>query len=634
MSRLDQHVAAVQNKLALERFVHALVWALLVYAGVVTLDLLVARLIHVQFPHPKVWFWAGAGVATLVAMVWAIVHRPSRKAAAVAIDEKLGLHTKISTALFLRNNTDAFAIAAVKDAEATAQNVVLNYYQHFPMRFPRATYGMVAMAVVAVAVSFLKPMDLLGREAKQKEAAKVEVERTKATAAVKQALATVEAVPKSMANDEAIKKAQIDLNNLLKQPIKDPTVANRTAMKALEDAKAAVKRQAEQNSKFAETQDQMKNLAKAISPPKDELGPIADAQRKMADGKFTEAFNQLDDVVKKFDKMDEEQKKQVAQQMRQMAKQLQQAAQNQQQQQQQAQKALQQIQQQLGINQQQMQQMAQAMQQNAGNPQQQQQALAQQLQQNMGMNQQQAQAAAKQMQQAMQQAQQQQNAAQNQGQMAQAAQQMAQAMQQAAQGQQAQGQQANQGQQGQQGQQGNGQQQMQQAMAQMQQQLQNMQQGADEGQAAADAQQAMQQAADQAADNMNGQGQGQGQGGDKLAGRENGANPWGQGNPQGKGQGMGGPGIGAGGRAGKDVSPFATKAEQSPTPDNEKGKILASNYIKDNHPVAGKSSETLKDVAEAAEHQAADEVDNERINAQARSAVKKYFQTMQEGEAK
>src|SRR6185369_15731537 len=114
MSRLDQHVAAVQNKLAVVRFINALAWTLLVFASVVTIDLLVYKLLRYQLPRPMSWFWSALGVAAIAAMIWAIVMRPSRKTAAVAIDEKLGLREKISTALYMRNDTDPFARAAVK----------------------------------------------------------------------------------------------------------------------------------------------------------------------------------------------------------------------------------------------------------------------------------------------------------------------------------------------------------------------------------------------------------------------------------------------------------------------------------------------------------------------------------------
>ena len=611
MSRLDQHVAAVQNKLAIARFIDGLIWALLIFAAVVTIDILVAKVFHVQFPHPKIWFWSGSGVAALAALSWAIMKRPSRKSAAVAIDQKLGLREKISTAIYMRNSTDPFAIAAVKDAEATAGKVAINYYQHFPLRLPAApTAGMVGLFCAAFLLSFLPQLDLLGHAAAVKQRQDTQLAQTQATNAVKQALATVESVPKSVANDEAIKKAQIDLDNLLKQPIKDPAAANRSALKALQDAKEAVKREAESNAKFAEAQNVMKDLAKNVTPPSDEKGPIADAQRKIADGKFTDAFNQLDDVVKKFDKMDDQQKQQAAQQMQQMAKQLQQAAGNPQQQQQQIAK---QLQQQLGMNQQQAQQMAQQMQQAAQGNQQAQQQLQQQAQQmmkQMNNGNGPTQAQQQQMQQAMQQMQGQANSSAAAGQMAQAAQQMAQAMQQASQGQQ----------------QASGQQ-MAQGMGQMQQQLQNMQATASDAQQIAAAQQAMNDAVQNAQGNCNGNNPGEG---GELKGRKDGASPWAQGNPQGKGAGMGGPGIGAGGQADKSASPFAVKPEMSPSPDNEKGRILASNYIKDDHPIAGKSGQSLKDVAKSAEQEAADEVDQDHISNQAKSTVEKYFQTMED----
>jgi hypothetical protein len=613
MSRLDQHVAAVQNKMALQRFVHALTWTLFAFAGCVAVDLLVQRLVHYQLPHPKIWFWSGTGVAALAAMFWAISKRPSKQIAAVAIDEKLGMREKISTALFLRNSTDPFAIAAVKDAENSAGKIALNYGQHFPMRMPRSAYATLGMSIVAFIVALLPQFDLFGHEAALKQQQEVEAKRVEAQKAVQQAYATVEAIPKSMANDEAIKKAQIDLQNLMKQPIKDPTAANRSAMKALQDAKDAIKQQAEANARFAEAQNTMKDLARNITPPADEKGPVADAQRKIAEGKFTEAFNKLDDVVKNFDKMDAQQQQQVAQQMQQMAKQLQQAAGNPQQQQQQLAK---QLQQQLGMNQQQAQQMAQQMQAAAQGNKQAQQQLQQQAQQMMkqmnngnGPTQSQQQ----QIQQAMQQMQAQANSAASAGQMAQAAQQMAQAMQQSSQGQKG----------------GQGQQQMAQGMGQMQQQLQQMQQAAQDAAQIAAAQQAMNDAIEQAGDNLGG-GQNQDTDGGKLQGREDGANPWAAGNPQGKGAGMGGPGVGAGGRASKAPSPFASKPEMDASGDNQKGRILASFFVKDNHPIAGKSGETLKDVAQAAEKDADDEVDNERIGNQAKSTVKKYFQSMEQ----
>jgi hypothetical protein len=72
------------------------------------------------------------------------------------------------------------------------------------------------------------------------------------------------------------------------------------------------------------------------------------------------------------------------------------------------------------------------------------------------------------------------------------------------------------------------------------------------------------------------------------------------------------------------------KPEFSPSQDDEKGRILASNYIKDNKPNKGNSTASLQDVAKAALNDPTDEVDQERISRPAQKAVKQYFGSMQE----
>jgi hypothetical protein len=51
--------------------------------------------------------------------------------------------------------------------------------------------------------------------------------------------------------------------------------------------------------------------------------------------------------------------------------------------------------------------------------------------------------------------------------------------------------------------------------------------------------------------------------------------------------------------------------------------------VKDNKPLKGDSKLGLKQVAEAAQKEAADEVDEERVSRQAQSAVKEYFKSME-----
>src|SRR5215208_3413007 len=86
MSRLDRHVAMVQNKLALGRFVGALAWASVIWAAAVWLGIVIDRVFRVRPIGARWWIWGGLAACALAAMVYALVRRPTRHDAAVAID--------------------------------------------------------------------------------------------------------------------------------------------------------------------------------------------------------------------------------------------------------------------------------------------------------------------------------------------------------------------------------------------------------------------------------------------------------------------------------------------------------------------------------------------------------------------
>ena len=650
MSRLDRHVAMVQNKLALGRFVQALAWATMFWLAALWVGLTVWRMFGVRPIRHEWWIWGGLALCPVAAGLYALIKRPTKHDAATAIDERLGLKEKFSTALYARSLNDPFAQAAVKDAERTADNVSL--HKRFPLEFPRSSFGTAGIAVLVLMTHLLLPkMDLFGKEKERLVENTQKKEMQEAKKAVERALQViVQTEAKGVADEETIKQAKRDLEPLINAPIKDPEKAKRSAARALSDLDQALKDKIANNQRIADVESNNQAF-KSLMPPSDEKGPVAEAQRNIAKGNFEQAVEDISKAVDKFDKMDEAEQKKAAEQMQNMAKQLQQMANNPQQQQQ-----MQQQLQNLGMNQQQAQQAVQQMQQAAQGDKQAQQQLQQMAQQAMkqmnngqGPNPQQQQ----QIQQMMKQMQAQANAQQQAQQMAQAAQQMAQAMQQAAQQQpgqqqgQQQQQQANAQQQGQQpgqqpgqqqgqqqgqqrgqqqGQQAGQQQQMAQAAQAMQQQLQAMQAMKADAQQVAAAQAAAAQAAQDAANAMNGQGQsGQGQG--QQPGQ------WGQGqggqwnNQQGQnnqpGQGRGG-GIAGGDRTFKEQAPYQIKEEISQSQDIEGGKILASTLIKAKS-VRGESTVGEATVAPPPEQEAADEVEQERISRPAQQAVKEYF---------
>lgn len=631
MSRLDRHVQSVRNKMALSLFLRALAWTLLGFAAGVWIEVLLAKFAQVHLPRESVWFYAFLGGAVVGAIVWAMARRPSSQHAAIAIDQKLGLKEKYSTALYVRPMNDPFAAAAVRDAERTADNTSLA--RRFPVEFPTIGIVTVFVALLVLLSAWLLPsFDLFGvQAAKQKKAELAVSKREHAEHVVRQAIAQIEATPRTSSNAEPLKLARQELADLLKHPINDPEAVQKKAESALKDVDA-IKEKIKENQRYAEAQNQIQAL-KSLSMPEDEKGPVADAARNIAKGNFSDAVENIQEAVNKFQKMDPKEQEKAAEQMAQLAQKMQQMAQNPQ-----AQQKMQQQLQQMGANQQQAQQMTQLMQQAAnGNPQAQQQLqqmanqVAQAANQKQGGNSQQQQQAAQQIQKAIQQMQQQANSQAQAQQMSSAAQQLAQAMKSAAgqgqHGQQAQAQQGQQqgqqgqqaqGQNGQQGQQSGSQQQMAQAGKTMQQQLQQLEAMAKDGQAVAAGQQDGQDGqSNQQSQGQNGQGEGQGKGGQ-----------WAQNNPN-QQQGGGGQGGHNGGRPDPRETPFGVKQEVTNFQIDEKGKILASSFVKAGA-IKGESKVEISNEALKDYQDATDEVDEDRVPRSASHAVKEYFETIKD----
>ena len=610
MSRLDSHVSAVQRKLTVAIFLEWLGMAAFVLAVLALLVILVNKALRLQVPVELLY--AGGAAVLIVALIMAVLRRPNAKAAAIAIDEKLSLKEKFSTALCVRSMKDPVAEAVVRDAEQTAAKV--NLSGQFPLSFPKPGYYAGGVAVLALlAAQFLPTFDVLGREEKQQAKKQQEMRIAQSQQILKEAIVKIDSMPKAMQDNEQIRIAKEMLSLEMKNAPADPAKASRRVVEALSKVDDALKKKVAETQRQAQMEKNMMNAS--MNPPVDAKGPVAEAHRKIVEGKYEEAMKDLEKAVNDFEKLAKDDQKKAAEQVQNMADQLQKMAEDPRA----AQKLAEQLKQ-AGVTQQQIQQAQQLMQQAAGGDQQAQQQLQQmqqQLQQAMqqaGANQQQMQ----QMQQAMQQAA---AAAQSQGnasQMAQAAQQLAQAMQQAAgqQGQQAGNQQG--------GNQPGGQQQMANAQQQMQQAMQQMQAMKQDAQQMQQLQQQMQQALNQAGGQCNGQGQGQGQNGQ---GQGQGKGQWAAGDPNQPGGGQGGPGIGWGGGGDKSPAPFATKAEKDASPYDEKGQHLASVMIKDRS-VRGESKAQLQEMLSAGQADAGDDIDDTRATQRAQEVQRRYFQTM------
>jgi hypothetical protein len=626
----------------------ALAWAGLVFAIVVWAAVMIDKMVQLHLPHPMVWFWAGLGACIAASVALTLWRKPSKRQAAVAIDEQLLLKEKFSTALYIRPSRDPFAMAAVRDAEQTADRV--NLQSKFPIRYPKAANATIVAAILVFLTVWLVPtLDLFGVEAgrvARSEAAKQEQQQARET--VLRAIKVIDSAPKAIAQRADIQLAKRELLAMHGKPTLDPEAARGTAEKAVENIEKAIKEKIDANKDFAVKEEEMKEF-KNLTPPIDETGPMADAQRNLAAGKVDQAVEKIADAVNKFDKMSKQDKEKAAKQTDNMAKKLQQMA-NDPKVQQQVKDQLQKM----GASQPQIQNMQNLMKQAAaGNQQAAKQVqnlakqLAQQANQNGKMSPQQQRQVAQQVQNTITQLQQKVNTQINAQQLAQSAQALATAMKQSAQGgNPGQPQQGNQGQQAsnqgaqqqpkqgnQPGQQGNkpgqgNQQQMANAAQQMQKQLQQMQAVANDAQQVAANQPQPGQDGQDGNNQNDPNGQNGNQPGNGQQGNAGGQKPWGQGqpNPQNNGQVQGqGPGVGAGNnRPSPTETPFGTKNETDILQKDEKGKVLASSFVKAGS-IRGDAKMNLHDVLPPVDKEATDEVGEQRIPRQDQDVVRGYF---------
>jgi hypothetical protein len=613
MTRLDQHILVVRNKLTLSIFLQALARAGACLGVAIWLVIIGERLLARTAWHQGTLLWIGIAATLSAALVFSLVRRPSRDEAALAIDEALGLKEKFSTALFARHLSDPFADASVKDAELTANQVSLR--RRFPLRFPPAALTTAVIFLLAFLTALLMPtLHLFQKpattDAKTADAVQKPIDRQFA----KQELPKIQEGAALLKDNQVIRRATDDLNRAMQTKEGDDLHARRNALLALQDYNKAVMDELDKNEKYQTAQEQKAELSQ-IADAKDESTPLGKAQNELKSGDLDAAMNQISKAVQDFDKMKPEDQQKVMEQAKAMANELARTANDPKTGQKIAEHLMQ-----MGASQSQAQQLSAAMQQAAnGDPaaakqlQQMAQQMAKQMNNGQGPTAQQQ----KQIQSLMAKAQGLANSQAQAQALAQSAQQLAQAMQQQSQPGNRPSQQARPGQANQ----------MANAQQAVQQQLQQMQAQAKDAQAMkASADAAAQAAADAAAGLSPSASPADGQGDSQQEGQ----------NPSQNGQGgqnrMGGAGGGlgpGGGKMGIAQTPYHSKQELDPSKDIESGKILASRFIKAGID-PGKSSAALRDATAAAVQDAPDEVEQEHIPLEAQQAEKQYFSAMQQ----
>lgn len=302
-----------------------------IVAAIVAIVALALVLVEKATPTIAIpWVWTGPGLALLaltVAFVAWLRRRVNELQVAIAVDDRLDLREKLSTALHVARREDAFARAAVEDAINVARDARTRetVRRRFPVEPPNRWWFTPLVAVIAVLAALLIPQGNLfaGSEEESESAAAPSSE------VVEVLEATVAKIKenKDLANELKDIFEELDPTKLDPEALKTPDGDRREALKKLSDLSRRLDELQEEKGKTAEALEQAMRQLKS-SP---DSGLARELTEALAEGNFRKAQEKLQEMKAKAEggELDKAQREKLAQELQDLADQLNKLAQQQ-----------------------------------------------------------------------------------------------------------------------------------------------------------------------------------------------------------------------------------------------------------------------------------------------------------------
>lgn len=308
MTMLDRQIRRTQHRLWTNRFFGYLSFSLCIAAGVFGLVVLIQRLF--DLPVPLMWVGVGGGVAALLASTIALsIKREDPAVAAARLDQAAGLKERISSGQYCHDVDDPFAAAVVADAERIGGS--LSVRQHIRFEMPK-TLAMSAIAMVAAAGMFLITPGLLKpEETKQSEERVVEARQAKI--AVKRKL---DSLRKMVEDVPVLDDFKDDLNNLDKRSgaaLQRPEDVRHEAVKRIDKLADAVK-QKRQSAKYDAVSETRKMLRR-LKVPKSSDAPTQKLAKALSKGDFKSAKEEINAIKEALATLKTEQDKEMVEKL-------------------------------------------------------------------------------------------------------------------------------------------------------------------------------------------------------------------------------------------------------------------------------------------------------------------------------
>jgi tetratricopeptide (TPR) repeat protein/HAMP domain-containing protein len=297
---------------------HGIRW-LMCLAGIALVLTMVDRSGEASFmPWNMIWIVLGAVGVLLVISKWN-QQKISRIEAAAEVDQKMGLRDRISSAIACDREDSPFCGALIDDALEVVEreDVQSKLPQHFPVELPRESGWVVAIALSTLLVTLLPQWGLWNEHGGNLQQASV-------LPSVENIEASVDSVLEQFKNEnslsDSLQKELDELASISAIEGQDPESLRREALRKMTDLQKKLDELMQDEN--ALTFKEVSRRLQALELPRDaQTLPLIAA---MKNGDFDQAKRELDSLVDQLDssELTEEQRKELAKALEELAKQL------------------------------------------------------------------------------------------------------------------------------------------------------------------------------------------------------------------------------------------------------------------------------------------------------------------------
>jgi len=271
------------------------------------------------------WWWLGGGLVVLllldVSLAWWQC-RPGDDRLAAAIDDRVGLHDRLSTAWYCRDRSDPVAKAARADgiAAASAPRTSEVLRRTWRTEVPGHWWAVPALVLCVVVTCFLGQADLMA--ASEPEGSRVVDAGPRPGEGMEEIMASIEQQPElreqlSGLLEELEAEQAMDADRTREQQQRDALKQMTELQRKLEDLTSG---------KEAQSMESMRRSLRDLESP--EQGQTTDLMESLSRGEFAEAADELEAIREQLERGDlsESERESMAEEFQSLSEQLQQLA--------------------------------------------------------------------------------------------------------------------------------------------------------------------------------------------------------------------------------------------------------------------------------------------------------------------